>query len=275
MTKRIFLALSTGILLAGCMGIHASAEPTENTEVTEPIITTHSEQAETEPYTEIETDVTDNTEDLDILNNFMAVMAEAIANGEMTESSENPDGSTQVDYYNDPYYDTQGNASLINNQHIIYNSSEMQFISVTTKDGHVFYVLINYSAENGEDNVYFLNKVDDYDLYSLLYTDENNSDSIQQYESVHTTAAAVTQAHAEETTIIETEASKPDTAIVSDAGDNKGNMTLLLVIAGALVIVGGAAFYVLKIKPGKQKNADDDFALDDDLEINEDDEQMP
>ena len=36
---------------------------------------------------------------------------------------------------------------------------EMQFVAVTTKDGHVFYVLINYSAENGEDNVYFLNRV--------------------------------------------------------------------------------------------------------------------
>lgn len=76
---------------------------------------------------------------------------------------------TIPDFYGDPYYDTDGNASLIKSECIIYNTEEMQFIAVTTKDGHVFYVLINYSAASGEDSVYFLNKVDDYDLYALLY----------------------------------------------------------------------------------------------------------
>ena len=51
-----------------------------------------------------------------------------------------------------------GNATLIKLEQIIYNTEEMQFIAVTTNDGHVFYVLINYTAANGEDNVYFLNK---------------------------------------------------------------------------------------------------------------------
>lgn len=70
-------------------------------------------------------------------------------------------GTTEVnpDYYGDPYYDTDGNATLIKSERIVYNSEEMQFIAVTTKDGHVFYVLINYTAANGEDNVYFLNNV--------------------------------------------------------------------------------------------------------------------
>lgn len=57
------------------------------------------------------------------------------------------------------YYDTKGNATLIKHEDIIYNSEEMQFIAVTTKDGDVFYILINYSADGDEDNVYFLNKV--------------------------------------------------------------------------------------------------------------------
>lgn len=73
------------------------------------------------------------------------------------------------DFYNDSYYDTDGNATLIESEQIIYNTEEMQFIAVTTKDGHVFYVLINYTAENGQDNVYFLNNVrNTYGHYKLL-----------------------------------------------------------------------------------------------------------
>lgn len=73
--------------------------------------------------------------------------------------TETTTAETIPDFYGDPYYDTDGNASLIKSEQIIYNTEEMQFIAVTTKDGHVFYVLINYSAENGEDQVFFLNNV--------------------------------------------------------------------------------------------------------------------
>lgn len=99
-------------------------------------------------------------------------------------------GTTEVnpDYYGDPYYDTDGNASLIKSERIVYNSEEMQFIAVTTKDGHVFYVLINYSAENAEDQVFFLNKVDDYDLYALLYAGDDNKDSKITPEQAHQAA---------------------------------------------------------------------------------------
>ena len=86
----------------------------------------------------------------------------------MSELAETDTTDVVPDYDGDSYYDTDGNATLIKSERIIYNTEEMQFIAVTTKDGHVFYVLINYTADNGEDNVYFLNKVDDYDLYALL-----------------------------------------------------------------------------------------------------------
>ena len=79
------------------------------------------------------------------------------------------DSKGTPDYENDPYYDTDGNATLIKSEKIVYNSEEMQFIAVTTKDGHVFYVLINYSAENDEDQVFFLNNVrNTYGHYKLL-----------------------------------------------------------------------------------------------------------
>lgn len=82
--------------------------------------------------------------------------ADEAVSGALNESSAE---DVPIDYFSDDYYDTNGNVTLIQEENIIYNSEEMQFIAVTTKDGHVFYVLINYSAENGEDNVYFLNNV--------------------------------------------------------------------------------------------------------------------
>lgn len=89
------------------------------------------------------------------MEDFMKVMAQLAENGNGTVTA----NDSRPYYDGDPYYDTDGNAALIKSEQIIYNTEEMQFIAVTTKDGHVFYVLINYTAESGEDNVYFLNNV--------------------------------------------------------------------------------------------------------------------
>lgn len=85
------------------------------------------------------------------------------------ENSDDETDNTGHDYYADENYDTDGNATLIKHEKIIYDSEEMQFIAVTTKDGNVFYILINYSAEGDEDNVFFLNNVrNTYGHYKLL-----------------------------------------------------------------------------------------------------------
>lgn len=85
------------------------------------------------------------------------------------ENSDDETDNAGHDYYADENYDTDGNATLIKHEKIIYDSEEMQFIAVTTKDGDVFYILINYSAEGDEDNVFFLNNVrNTYGHYKLL-----------------------------------------------------------------------------------------------------------
>lgn len=85
------------------------------------------------------------------------------------ENSDDETDNTGHDYYADENYDTDGNATLIKHEKIIYDSEEMQFIAVTTKDGNVFYILINYSADGDEDNVFFLNNVrNTYGHYKLL-----------------------------------------------------------------------------------------------------------
>ena len=114
--------------------------------------------------TEVTSSVSEESDDMEKFREVMSELAEADTTDVVT------------DYDGDPYYDTDGNATLIKSEQIIYNTEEMQFIAVTTKDGHVFYVLINYSAENAEDQVFFLNKVDDYDLYALLYAGAEDDD---------------------------------------------------------------------------------------------------
>lgn len=85
------------------------------------------------------------------------------------ENSGDETDNAGYDYYADENYDTDGNATLIKHEKIIYDSEEMQFIAVTTKDGNVFYILINYSAVGDEDNVFFLNNVrNTYGHYKLL-----------------------------------------------------------------------------------------------------------
>ena len=155
MKHRIFSTTMAAMLLAvSSVGMSASAE--EVTETTTAIEeTTEQEETTTEPKAEEPTETQPYSfsgED------FMAIMNALAGSGKGTMTF-TPEESNLPDFYGDDYYDTDGNATLVKSEQIIYNSEEMQFIAVTTKDGHVFYVLINYSAENGEDNVYFLNNV--------------------------------------------------------------------------------------------------------------------
>ena len=175
MKARFFSAMLAAFMLATASvgGITASAaerasageDTAETTAVDEDSSAdTTADTAESSDTEETSSVSEDNTDDME---KFREVMSE-LADAETTE--------VKPDYYGDSYYDTDGNATLIKSERIVYNSEEMQFIAVTTKDGHVFYVLINYSAENAEDQVFFLNKVDDYDLYALLYAGAEEGD---------------------------------------------------------------------------------------------------
>lgn len=240
----------------------SSADTTETTADTE-------ENSDTEDTSSVSED---NTDDMEKFREVMSDLAEA--------------GTTEVepDYYGDSYYDTDGNATLIKSERIVYNSEEMQFIAVTTKDGHVFYVLINYSAENAEDQVFFLNKVDDYDLYALLYAGAEDDDEKKKITPEQAAQAAekangrVQSSDGADTADTEETAEDGEDATDSAAQAkpvpmNKNSM-MLVFGAIALIGVGGAGFFLMKKKNGggNSKSAmQDEPEYDDDNEITEDD----
>ena len=189
------------------------------------------------------------------------------------------------DFSSDEHYDTKGNATLIKSEQIIFDSDKMQFISVTTKDGHVFYVLINYTASQGEDNVFFLNKVDDLDLYALLYESDDDSSKMTPEEAKQAAAKASGKTVSEDNS--GTDKAEADSSAENPtkkkAVSNKSSMYMLI----GILAIGGiddVGFVLMRKKKGRnganavsgseiQENEeniydedDDEFGYDDDDE---------
>lgn len=257
-----FFSAITLALASVSTSLSAFAEEIETTNtVTEPSTAIQTTAVTETADSSAETDIQLNEED-------MQKLVEEIQNG----AAENETDDSEHDYYADDYYDTDGNATLIKHEKIIYDSEEMQFIAVTTKDGDVFYILINYSAKGDEDNVFFLNKVDDFDLYSLLYAgneseeDKDPAEQAKKYADAATNGGVSSEIsdNAEETTA-ETENSE-EVSAKKQASPMNSNM-LILIGVSALAIVGGAVFVLKSGKFGKKKNVkveDFDEDYDDD-----------
>lgn len=244
MRKKFFSAMISAVLLAtASVGITASAEETASENQKTTAVTKIAESTEKLSETAV-------TETSEITSSTTSKTVETTAVEKTT-----------IDYFTDDYYDTDGNATLIKEENIIYNSEEMQFIAVTTKDGHVFYVLINYSAESGEDAVYFLNKVDDYDLYALLYAgDEENKITPEQAFQAAEDANGRVQNNSENATENNSEnTGKEEVSEPVSEQKNPVNMNMIYLAVGAIVLVA-VGFIGLKFmkKPKKQVTAEDE-----------------
>ncbi len=266
--KKIIGTLMAGsMILGGAMSVTASAEDGlgfEENAANQNVQEAVEPEVEQETLPVVQDDNSEQTTEhtVDIANFFRNKTSETTT----TDVSE-------IDYYGDDYYDTDGNATLIKQEKIIYDSEEMQFIAVTTKDGSVFYVLINYSAEGNEDNVYFLNKVDDYDLYALLYQDDEDSQNTNPDSAAAEAASNANKANgnkgknnnnANEAT------TTTDSAAQQTPSKNQSNGSKTLMITGVgIAVLAAAGFIFYKMKNGKSKkksNSDDFDGFEDDFD---------
>lgn len=180
---------------------------------------------------------------------------ETTADGnEEGENSENASGDRDVSGALTP----NGNLTLVDDLDE-EASKEMQFMTVTTRDGSYYYIVIDRSGNS--ENVYFLNAVDTADLMNLMSEDEKaqfEENNQSEPESVITP----------EVNIGEEEENPPAEQEAETGKENRINTALptLGVFAGIGVLIAGA-YYMLKIRP-KKNRAD----IDEDREFYDDDE---
>ena len=161
----------------------------------------------------------------------------------------------------------KGNAQLADD---VSDNENLQFITVTARDGNVFYFVIDKGAQS--ENVYFLNTVDESDLEALVEKSDKKPTATAKPEQTENTA--------------ETDSTENDTKDKKDKAEKteqpeqkqqKNNSGLFIILALAAAAGVGGYYYKVILPKKKLEQADDldDFDFEDeDTEtvVNEDDE---
>lgn len=173
-----------------------------------------------------------------------------------------------------------GNMTLVDN---IVGESEgqKQFIIVQSKNGHYFYIVIDYAAE-GENTVHFLNQVDEAGLMAILAEEEI---TLAPAECTCTDKCAVGDIDttcpiciATMTECAGAEATPPANETDPPADDEQPapsglNMGVIIAVVVVIALAGGGIFYYFKVlKPKQQKNKQPQGAELSELEYDEYDE---
>lgn len=161
---------------------------------------------------------------------------------------------------------TGGNMQTLD---MLYNkATNKQFITVQTRGGEVYYIIIDYDKPVDDEGeifeTYFLNLVDDRDLLAVLADDEKPTPEPTLAPTPTPTPTPTPQ---------------PTATAAPVEGDNSDMLKLVSAGVLGLMLVGGGAVALVMLKKSKSKanvmpNFDDfDDDDEDDEDMNEDDEE--
>ena len=161
----------------------------------------------------------------------------------------------------------KGNAQLVDD---VSDNENLQFITVTARDGNVFYFVIDKGAQS--ENVYFLNTVDESDLEALVEKSDKKPTATAKSEQTENTAETDSTETDKKNTDSKTEKSEQ-----SEQKQQKNNSGLFIILALAAAAGIGGYYYKVILPKKKLEQADDldDFDFEDeDTEtvVNEDEE---
>lgn len=153
----------------------------------------------------------------------------------------------------------EGNLTLVDD--ITSEKTGKQFITVVSKNGNYFYIIIDRDDE-GENTVHFLNLVDEADLLNLM--DEEDAQAILDADAKEAAERAAREQAAHEA---EEAASRPQTEQVQE--EKKPVNWIPAAVCVMLAGIGVVAFFFLRMKkktePAQQSpDPDADYREDDD-----------
>ncbi|MDL2234626.1 DUF4366 domain-containing protein [Christensenellaceae bacterium OttesenSCG-928-L17] len=177
----------------------------------------------------------------------------------------------------------EGNMSLVDD--IDGEAGEdRQFITVTTKNGNYFYIIID-RATDGENTVHFLNQVDERDLLALMEDEESDATPTCACADKCVAGAVNTACPVCKTDMTQCMGKEvappadpePEIEPEPEPEEKAGGMGSIVVVILIIALLGGGAFYYFKFiknKPSaKGQNDLDDYDFGDEDEDDEQDDE--
>ena len=167
----------------------------------------------------------------------------------------------------------KGNATLVDD----YGGNK-QLITVTTKGGNYFYILIDRAAE-GEQTVHFLNQVDEADLLALM--EDGSTEAAPPAVCSCTDKCEAGKVNVscpvckDNMTACSGKAAEPETEEPPEQPKEKGNTGGLVLFLVVALLGGGGAFYYFKFMKPKQSVKGDIDLEDFDFDDYDEDEPEP